>query len=459
MWERIRKQLWQAITSKPASDTPAPASEEVTEEIQIVLHQNRHLNALLQERPHVWKHTRFQNETAVKDLLQSSREAQRDFLLAAIAHLAQIPEPHLDRRYYPLLYVVKQVLQRRLPLREADIIVLISFFIQLIYWTELEPVLMDCIKRYLNTHQRTKPLDQALGELLHFLDQHAFSPEELGRLQLLQTHLGIEVLNLPLRAGDLWSDTIIEELRLTTPEICAAWRELFYHCVSLKSASPSAKWHSNAQSLIAAIEGDRVSEALLRWFPLVDKPRATPILDDWGREIPGLQLNHHNLDVLRGLVWLTPHLPSSAMARALTALTLSCYRKLPGLGPRCSRVGNAGIGALAAMPNASALEQLALLKGRVRGKQAQQLIQKALDQAAKAQGLSIDELSELIVPSYGFEAVGHGRKQIRPKYECLAARWKCNGRVATAKPYVRCPKPPKSSMAKRSSSFCKKSPI
>lgn len=411
MWERIRKQLWQAINGSLQNKTTAPAiDEEVAEQIQELVVQNRHLNALLQEDPHPWRYPHFKNETALQELLQAGRDTQRDFVLAAIAHLAHVREPHFDRRYHPLLHVVKQVLQRRLSFSEADLILVVYFFVHLAHWTPLELGLMRTIDRYLNEHELTPQIDQALKKLVLFLDGEVLSPRERGRLQRLQTRLGITGLNIPLHLGDVWGDALIDELSKAPPDQVAAWCALLGHCATLTSATPSAKWQSSAQNLITPLGADNVSAALLRWFPLVDKPRTTPVFNDWDGEMPSLQLIHHNLDALRGLVWLGGQIPSSAMARALTAVAFSCYRKLPGLGVRCARVGNAAIGALASMPDTLGLEQLALLKGRVRGKQPQQLISKALEQTAKAQGISVDELSELMVPSYCLDAVGYGRK-------------------------------------------------
>lgn len=309
-------------------------------------------------------------------------------------------------------------------------------------WREIETALMRTIERYLNENERTAALDQSLGELLDFLSAQAYSPEELGRVQQLQRRLGIEVLDIPLHAGDVWSDAVIEDINKASPEQGAMWRALLGHCAKLKSALPSSKWQSSAQKLIASLGDELVSAALLRWFPLVDKPRTTPMPDGWESEMPPLQQIHLNFDVLRGLVWLAPLLPSTTMARALTAVTFSCYRKLPGLGPRCSRVGNAAIAALASMPDKLGLEQLALLKGRVRGKQPQQIIAKALEQAAKVQGMSIDELSELMVPSFGLEAVGYGREvfgeyqaEVRVEGSTVAVQWSsANGKPLRSMP-------------------------
>ncbi len=72
------------------------------------------------------------------------------------------------------------------------------------------------------------------------------------------------------------------------------------------------------------------------------------------------------MDVLRGLAMACGLAPDVAVARALTVLALGAYRKIPGRGPRATRVGNACIAALGLMNSADALAQLALLKVKVK---------------------------------------------------------------------------------------------
>ena len=94
------------------------------------------------------------------------------------------------------------------------------------------------------------------------------------------------------------------------------------------------------------------------------------------------------------------------MARALMALALSAYRKVPLIGPRCVRVGNACVWVLGAMPGNEGVGQLALLKARVKAGPAQKGIEKALDSAAKRIGLPRDEIEEMAVPQAQSKCVG-----------------------------------------------------
>src|SRR5205814_1911998 len=88
------------------------------------------------------------------------------------------------------------------------------------------------------------------------------------------------------------------------------------------------------------------------------------------------------------------------------ALTVSCYRKAPGIGPRATKVGNAGVYALSQINDQLAVGQLALLKVKVKFGTAQKEIEKAFTAAAERSGLPRDELEEMSVPTYGLTDVG-----------------------------------------------------
>ncbi len=77
--------------------------------------------------------------------------------------------------------------------------------------------------------------------------------------------------------------------------------------------------------------------------------------------------NEENAHALRGLLWLTQVLPRrDELARAITAVALSAYRKVPRIGCRAVRVGNAAVYALSEMGSTDAVGQLAVLKVRVK---------------------------------------------------------------------------------------------
>jgi hypothetical protein len=124
-------------------------------------------------------------------------------------------------------------------------------------------------------------------------------------------------------------------------------------------------------------------------------------------------MHEENATCLRGMLWLAPTLGSGGdWARVLSGVALSAYRKVPGIGPRAVKVGNAAVYALSELKTADAVGQLAVLKVKVKFGTAQKEIEKAFDAAATALGLPRDQIEELGVPTCGMEEVGVRRESL-----------------------------------------------
>ena len=147
--------------------------------------------------------------------------------------------------------------------------------------------------------------------------------------------------------------------------------------------------------------------------PRLEIPPSPPVYD---ANEDKLIIEPH-MDILRGLAWACGLFPTPELARALTTLALSAYRKVPGKGPRAVRVGNACITGLAMMGGLDAVGQLAVLKVKVKFGTAQIAIEKALKACAEKSGIPRDELEEMSVPAYGLTEVGC---LVEPLGECSA---------------------------------------
>ena len=122
-------------------------------------------------------------------------------------------------------------------------------------------------------------------------------------------------------------------------------------------------------------------------------------------------MHEENATCMRGLVWLTPILSrGDELTRAVASVAASAYRKVPGVGPRAVKVGNAAVYALSEMGSPEAVGHLAMLKVRVKFGTAQKEIEKAFNAAAEALALPRDQIEEMAVPSYGLETVGMRRE-------------------------------------------------
>jgi len=214
--------------------------------------------------------------------------------------------------------------------------------------------------------------------------------------------------DFPLAHGEAWSDAALTDLKKLGPKARSAWIALLTHCLDTKGGKPSAQWLAAAPALLDAVTFDAFKEHLLTWFPLSDKPRTQrfrgrppdPRVD------PNLLLLDQHVDVLKGLAWCCGLREDRDLARALAALAVSAYRKVPGKGPRAVSLGNACVHALSLMPGRAAIGQLAVLKVKIKFGTAQKEIEKAFRATAAREGLPPDEVEELAVPAYGLEEVG-----------------------------------------------------
>ena len=106
---------------------------------------------------------------------------------------------------------------------------------------------------------------------------------------------------LPIVPGEMWSDTAISDLATLPNSEQLAWKELLIICAKAKQSKPSAKWQRTAQTALAQVGRENFRQAVLQWFPLVDKPRTQPIKYIGGTDY-NLLIHEVHVDILRGLV-------------------------------------------------------------------------------------------------------------------------------------------------------------
>jgi hypothetical protein len=343
-------------------------------------------------------------------LLKASPQAQRRFIRMAVEWLASFGSR--SRWPWAVVEAIATLLRRNLPFEQDDMLVLLHCGAHDAYAWRIEPHLVKAIGTYLSSHPHTPAFDNALTAYLAALEARAGAADQRRRLLRLKELAGISQHELPLVPGDVWADAAIPEIAALAPDLQTAWQELLQQCAAASGSAPSTKWLKATRSPLERIGAEPFRTALQRWFALADHPRATPVLESWGGERLPVLLQERNADILKGLVWLCGEHGDRDLARVLTALAISAYRKVAGIGPRCPRLGNACVWALGQMHSHDGLAQLALLKLRVRLPSAQKMIEAALRGAAERSGLPQDALEELLVPSYGLDEVGLRREML-----------------------------------------------
>jgi hypothetical protein len=213
-----------------------------------------------------------------------------------------------------------------------------------------------------------------------------------------------------LAPGEFWADAINENFSNMPAAERQQYALLFIHLRSATASRPTKKWLKTAEKLIVGLDEKKLREQLLAWLPLVSKGRSISRLSGFVGDVRGLADTMHdeNATILRGLLWTIPTLQNSdQFARLIGAVAISAYKKVPGVGPRAVKVGNAAVYSLSQLSPEAAVSQLAMLKVRVKFGTAQKEIEKAYSVAAESLGLPREEIEEMGIPSYGLEGVGH----------------------------------------------------
>ncbi|NJN62435.1 MAG: hypothetical protein HC795_13725, partial [Coleofasciculaceae cyanobacterium RL_1_1] len=317
-----------------------------------------------------------------------------------------------------------QILNRKLLFEYDDLVTLLHIFPHDLFWKTGSAQILKVVGNYLNHASLTPELEAAIALFCDSVEGwYGKTVQERLHLAKLRALVGCATA-LPLKTGEAWSDRAIADLATHSNTDRTTWSELLSYCATATAAHPTQKWRQPIASWLDQLNATTVSRCLTAWFSLVDKPRTQPITEwsQWSPD-PNLLIDEVNGDVLKGLLWLCPTLVELGresgdvilvedLTRAIASLTLSAYRKAPGVGPRCVRVGNAGVWVLGQIPGMTAIGQLALLKAKVKFKPAQMGIDRALNAAADRAGLSREEIEELGVPTYGLETVDTRREML-----------------------------------------------
>ena len=267
---------------------------------------------------------------------------------------------------------------------------------------------------YLEHAAKKEPLPPAvIAALERWLQWDWFGDTDFQQLLLRIDALcrGTETTR-PLHPQDAWAKAALEELEQLSQPTRRTWLELLAHCHTLGS-KPSQRWLKRARELAEALGQDELAERLPGWFALVDETRLRLLNSGrtWG--VPASQIMASaNRQALQGLVWCCSFWADARLARSVAELALCAYKKVPGVGPWLTKVGNVCVQALGAMPGEEGVAQLAVLQGRLKLPSIRKEIGKALQVAAQRLGITPEELEELGVPGFGLQQVGVRRESL-----------------------------------------------
>jgi hypothetical protein len=212
------------------------------------------------------------------------------------------------------------------------------------------------------------------------------------------------------------------------------WAVLLEHARTLTSTKPSPKWLALAAQLTLQIDPANFFECVSDWLNEAGKAAPEKLVSY--REVMDATLfSACSVELLKGLVWIVVAAGRADLGPAIGNLAEACYKKIPNIGPRNVKVGNAAIAALAALAKPEALTQLSRLRLRVKHPSSRATIDKALAAVSKKTGISADDLAEMSVPAFGLDR--DGRRQLKlgkftgemrvADSRTVALRWRVSG--------------------------------
>ncbi|PHS14363.1 MAG: hypothetical protein COA78_06040 [Blastopirellula sp.] len=378
-----------------------PKSDDPLREEILLLNEFLHEN----DNGQTWYYDfKLKNTESGKQIVALNRDSQAKIVLASLTGLKKGLS---DGQVGFLTALLGELLRKKLPLADEAIITLCQICREgdsRLFWNS--PLLV--IRAITEFYKQNVPSDLLKKELNTFSDSIKLgSNTDYRKAALTLNELLGNAPSLFIEPGEAWSDCALADLDSFSEENRVHWEKLISHAQSATGGKPTGKWSKAAEAFVNSITWNEFQSTMLKWFPLVDKPRTIPKEKehDWEPDYANTILDHH-ADLLKGLAWMAGMKEDAQLARAIANLALSSYKKIPGIGPRLIKVGNACVYSLGAMPGDASLGQLAFLKVKVKFGTAQKGIEKALNVTAERVGISRDELEEISVPEYGFTTVG-----------------------------------------------------
>ena len=166
--------------------------------------------------------------------------------------------------------------------------------------------------------------------------------------------------------------------------------------------------------MLDEIGTDHVAKVLTRVFEAVGSPgKPEPyVMGGFQGFHDETQVHSKHVDMLRGLVWATARCWTDELVTVIGDMAERCFQKIPGIGPRCPKIGNACLTSLSSLATHAAVAQLGRLKARAKHASTKKQIERAFEKAAANAGLEKDDLVELGVPSFEMQEVGVLKQEI-----------------------------------------------
>lgn len=358
-----------------------------------------------------------------RKLLAAESSAPIAVLVLALTRLVQrIESREHGIDVWALRGLIPQLCRRHLPFQADDMLRLLTALpSSRATWSCWSPVLsiVKGVDKWVKDNGLPEPIRNELQRLQIAGEAFATHADERKALALIGSMLAEPEPDAdPFDPLDDWGYSASAAFARLDDDERAAWRDLLAHAATARGAKPSAHWLKHAQERIDAIGWERSREILTACLgflrasarPGFDVTSLPPSrLDIMGHVVPTSILSAQNGDLLRGLAWYCSLFADPATASALGDAAGACFKKIPNVGARSTKGGNACVYALGAMPGLHGVAQLQRLRQRIKQSSALKQVDAALEAAARRERMTRDDLDDLAVPTVAL--VGGRRRE------------------------------------------------
>jgi hypothetical protein len=326
--------------------------------------------------------------TAGKIMLGLPAERQREALFEALDRTRERPPVAGAPESYDLVDCAAMLLGLQLGMSDEDLERVLQSAVRLTTGIGLGAPLFQHVLPHIERRAQTGALPPEIINLVQEeleLYRHVVTRGEYSRLAgRVQELLSPQEAGLP-EGDEPWVSGMLSGLRSLDEDSYRAWQRLLAHAMRTEQSKPTAKWQKEAAALIAVIGVEHCKSMVIGWFTALSAPvRRT--------------LSPYNCQLFKGLAWACVPYEDADLARALGRLAEAMLTWLV-LDWRGLRPGNAAVYALSVMDGDEPIVQLARLGTRLKGRQVQDTIGKAITVACQRRGMSREELEERTVPA------------------------------------------------------------
>ncbi|MBW3622640.1 MAG: DUF4132 domain-containing protein [Armatimonadetes bacterium] len=339
-----------------------------------------------------------QDYASGRAILESDRHFQVHVLHALMERIAWYRRNNRGQgaRWYALYSLYRALMARNQPFTYDDLFHQLAMVASHTMGNDIPlGLLLKQVERYASQHELTEEMRTCLSRLRPDSRKYG-STEDRQLARKIDQLLGVSE-TFRLLPGSPWADTTLKDLAALPEAERQAWEALLTHASTAEASHPSVKWLKDAEGHLSAVGYESLEHFLPRWFETAK---------GWATD----QVSDPHAVLLKGLIWYGSLSRHPSIIRAIGDLGEWAFKKIPGVGPRSVKVGNACLYALGQMAGPEAIAQLTRLQLRVKNRTAQNALAAALEQAARREGLSPDELEEISVPTYGLDDAGRIRE-------------------------------------------------